>query len=100
MIILPDSETQIDTILHGTPEGGIIIEQRQEAQDIKDLNRAMYNAMDERTRWADNHNKVASLPLVVFFELKRKGILDDQKAFRKWLNDSDNRYFRTRPGRV
>jgi hypothetical protein len=33
-------------------------------------------------------------------ELKQQGIIDDPKALRRWLNDPDNRYFRTRPGRV
>lgn len=38
---------------------------------------------------------VATVPLVILDELRRKGILNDPKAFKRWLNDSDNRFFRT-----
>jgi hypothetical protein len=44
------------------------------------------------------HAKVASIPLSVYYELKRQGIADDPKALRKWLNQSENRAFRTREG--
>lgn len=42
-----------------------------------------------------NWRKVASIPLNVYFDLKRKGIIDDPKEFAKWLNKSENRVFRT-----
>jgi hypothetical protein len=35
-----------------------------------------------------------------YMDLKKKGILDDQVALKRWLNDPENRYFRTRPGQV
>jgi hypothetical protein len=41
---------------------------------------------------------VASIPLSVYYELKRQGIADDPKALRKWLNQSENQAFRTREG--
>jgi len=31
---------------------------------------------------------------------KSEGKLDDQAFLKKWLNDPDNRLFRTRPGEV
>jgi len=43
---------------------------------------------------------VASIPLNVYYDLKQKGIIDDAKAFKRWLNDSENRFFRTKPGKV
>jgi hypothetical protein len=45
-------------------------------------------------------HKVASIPMNVYFDLKEKGILDDPAALKRWLNDSDNRFFRTKAGRV
>lgn len=49
---------------------------------------------------------VASIPTVLWPELEKKGIMtrggrimDDQKM-KAWLNDPDNRAFRTRPGWV
>jgi|HigsolmetaAR203D_1030402.scaffolds.fasta_scaffold03951_5 hypothetical protein len=44
--------------------------------------------------------KVASIPLSLYMELRRKGIAQDPAAMRKWLNDPDNRVFRTREGVV
>ena len=38
--------------------------------------------------------------MVVYYDLKNKGILDDPKAIKKWLNDPENKYFRTREGTV
>jgi len=44
--------------------------------------------------------KVASIPMNIYFDLKQRGILNDQKKMKQWLNDPDNKYFRTRPGLV
>jgi len=32
--------------------------------------------------------------------MKAEGKIDDQEYMKKWLNDSDNKFFRTRPGQV
>lgn len=78
-----------------------ILETRQDAEPLIEWNKAQFNAFDERARWRkEGINKVASIPLTVYWDLHRRGIVQDQKAFRKWLNDADNRVFRTRPGRV
>lgn len=44
--------------------------------------------------------KVASIPLTIYMDLQKKGITKDPKAFKRWLNDPDNAYFRTRSGVV
>ena len=62
-------------------------------------NKKSYASMDERTKWGE-WNKVASIPMPLYSRLKRDGIIDDEKKFKAWLNDADNRFFRTRPGRV
>lgn len=43
--------------------------------------------------------KVASIPAVVAADLKRKGILDDPAQLKAWLDERDNRVFRTDDGR-
>lgn len=63
-----------------------------EAQESRKLTTA-------KTRWKDM-NRVAHIPGNVHAELMRKGIAFDQKELKKWLNDSDNRIFKTREGRV
>ena len=50
--------------------------------------------------------KVASIPLVVVQQLSKQGIMTnagaikDKVRFRKWLNDPDNRFFKTYNGTI
>jgi len=93
--------------VHSDGEGGIIIETRQDITDILEQNKKEYNSYDERARWSDNlfGNKVASIPMTVIDELNKQGIMRgfavlDEKRFKAWLNERDNRVFRTRTGVV
>ena len=92
------------TYYHEDPvTGDITLEDVMDATDLVEHNVAVSNNYDERTPWnlqGMGLNRVASIPMNVFMELKKKGIVDDKKAFRRWLNDRDNRVFRTRPGVV
>ncbi len=72
----------------------------QDVEDVAESNKQSFNQVDERANWQGDMHKVASIPMAIFYDLKRKGILDDPAAMKKWLNDSDNRVFRTRPGTV
>lgn len=73
------------------------IEKRQDVTAIVEANKAEIN--QDHGRYGE-WSKVASIPLSVFYDLKQKGIVDDPVAMKKWLNDSENKFFRTRPGRV
>jgi hypothetical protein len=44
--------------------------------------------------------KIGEIPLQVWMRLKDEGIANDPRALRKWLNDYDNRFFKTYQGRV
>ena len=74
-----------------------VIEKVQDVSSIIEANKAEFNSAPER--WGE-WTKVGSIPLSVYYELERQGILQDQKALAKWLNDPDNRAFRTRPGTI
>jgi len=74
-----------------------IIQKEQDVTSIVEANKREYN--DAPERWGE-WTKVGSIPLSVYYELERKGILKDQVALAKWLNDPDNRAFRTRPGTI
>lgn len=78
-----------------TDEATIVAEQKIE--DILESNKAIYN--EDHGRFGEM-DRVAQLPMVVYYELKKNGILNDQEALRRWLNDPDNRFFRTRPGTI
>jgi len=71
--------------------------QEVEAQPLIDLNRACSNDMP--VRWGDGR-VVARVNMLQWMLLSQLGILDDQKALKRWLNDADNRGFRVMPGWV
>lgn len=101
-IISSDPTTKIQTIFHPSDDGNkFVLEEQQDAEEIVEVNRYQYNLYDQRAPFpGDGFHKVASIPLVVLMDLEAKGITRDPKEFAKWLNDPDNRYFRTRPGRI
>lgn len=91
------------TIFHDA-DGNYILEVRQDVSGIIEKNKAEYAAIDERAKWGDL-TKIATLPLAVIDDLNKKGIMrgfavTDERRFKAFLNDPDNRFFRTRPGEV
>ena len=78
-----------------TDEATIVAE--QDVSTVVDFNKTQYNETHGKF---GEFSKIASLPLVVYNDLQKRGVLNDTKAFKRWLNDPDNRFFRTRPGNV
>lgn len=96
-----DPLTQISSVYHDENDGlGMGIETVQDVTDIVEMNKLLFNDVDERARYGEKLNRVASIPLGVYFDLERRGITKDPVAFKKWMDDPDNRAFRTRPGRL
>jgi hypothetical protein len=65
-----------------------------------DLNAEQRNISS--SNWAGDYHHVASIPLALvhqgyFSEAAKE---QDEKAMSKWLNDSDNRAWRTKEGRL
>ena len=77
-----------------------VIETIFDTSNLVETNKAMFNAVDERASWKGDLHLVASIPMELFMKWKSEGKLDDQAFLKKWLNDPDNRLFRTRPGEV
>lgn len=75
------------------------IQTQQDVTDIIEENKQEFNQVDERARWGE-FSRVASIPLSLYYELKKEGKLEDQAYMKRWLNDPENRHFRTRPGEV
>jgi hypothetical protein len=95
------------TTVHADGDGGIVIETRQDITEILEQNKKEYNSFDEKSRWSDNllGNKIASIPMTVIDDLNKSGIMRgfhivDEKRMKAWLNERDNRVFRTRTGVV
>jgi|TARA_R110000772_G_scaffold9387_1_gene30881 hypothetical protein len=92
-----DALAGITRYWHVKDNGEFVIETVQQADAILDSNKRQFNSASNKHGDMD---KVASIPLSVYYDLKRQGIADDPKALKKWLNDPDNRAFRTRGGRL
>ena len=92
-----DPLTGITQYWHVKENGEYVIETQQDVSAIAEANKRQYNDTPDRH---GDVNKVASIPLNVYYDLKRRGIADDPVAFKKWLNDRDNKVFRTRAGRL
>ena len=70
-----------------------------EAQDTIDMNTAQRNLA--QPGWAGDYHHVASIPLNVYYDqLHQASQQQDERFISKWLNDSDNRAWRTKDGRV
>lgn len=93
----------VETFYFDQETGGFTIETTQDVTPLLDAAHAM--DMDAPVRWGE-WSHVAVLPNVIIQGLIQQGILgpggaiQDDVRFRAWLNDRDNRLFRTRPGRV
>ena len=90
-----DPEFGMTKYWHVKDNGEFVVETVQDVTGIAEYNKRSYNNTDKK--WNDL-NKVASIPLSVYYDLKRRGIADDPVALKKWMNDSDNQVFRTRQG--
>ncbi len=75
------------------------IETRQDVSQIIEENKQEYAQIDERARWGE-WTRVASIPLSIYYKLKAEGKLEDEAYMKRWINDPENKYFRTRPGEV
>jgi xylose isomerase len=93
------------TTFHDADDGGVVIAKEQNIDALIDANREEYNNAD--SKWSENalENRVARVPLAVFDQLQKEGItrgftILDQKRFKAWLNNPDNKVFRTKAGRI
>ena len=93
------------SVAHADGEGGLVIQTVQDVSEIVEKNKKEYNSYDERAKWSDDPygNKIGSVPFTVIDELNKQGILRgfhilDHQRFAMWLNNPDNRAWRTRPG--
>lgn len=70
-----------------------------DAQPSIDRTKDIQNSMDQ-SKWGDGLQHVASIPMVIYWDWKRKGWIDDPVKLRTLLNDPDNRFMRTKLGDI
>ena len=98
-----DPHTDVTQIFHFDEAAGTVtIETIQPLNELLAENRDLYASASKHTPYRDGPlaGMVARIPPVIMDELKRSGIADDRKAFNRFLNDPNNRKFRTRPGEI
>lgn len=94
-----DREAGTTTWFHPEEDGGFTLETVQDVGPVLEVNKALHAAIDERARYGE-WSHVASIPLVVWEQWKKEGDVNDPAFVRKKLNDRDNLFMRTRPGRI
>lgn len=81
------------------PDGSTTYRTDYAVDDTIEANRDMRNAA--ASGWGGDWHRVASVPLNVFWdELAEASRQGDDRYISKWLNDGDNRAWRTKSGRV
>lgn len=96
-LLSSDPVTKKAELWHAETDGSAVIETKQDVTDIIEANKADFNQAGSLK--GDMHH-VARIPLVVYEELMRKGIAGDPAALKRWLDNPDNRAFRTHPAKL
>jgi hypothetical protein len=93
-----DQETGTTEYFHyNSDDDSFVIQTQTDIQPILELNHERFKLSHGfKGEW----NHVASIPDVIVMQLKLQGIYDDPDRMKEWLNASENRMFRTRPGRI
>lgn len=95
-----DPITRSKEVFHYDPvEDDFYIENIQDTTPVLEENKRQLNAGNGRYGEKLIH-KVASIPLSVWQDLVRRGIANDEKALRRWLDDRDNSVFKVHPGKL
>src|SRR5262249_37076234 len=90
---------QFSEFVHDDAADEFIINRGQVVDHIIEANKLDFNDAPRLSGGKDGPGaRVASIPLDIYFELRGHGIVQDRKRFAKWLNDPDNRAWRTAPG--
>lgn len=72
-----------------------VITSEQNLDDLFSVNNLLANEQGKRFNRGEEGTLVAKVPMSLFSEWSRTGKLLDQKYLFRWLNDIDNRRFRT-----
>ena len=91
----------VSTVLTGQAE----IIQKQHIKEVLEANKRQQNEWEYGKLIGNtqrHHQKVADIPNLLYVQLKEKfgHPADNPKDWARWLNDPDNRHFRTGGGRI
>ena len=89
---------------HALPDGRFAVSSDVDVEPILEQNKDL--APLQGTKWKDSDNLVARIPMPIYMALRKtwreQGLsaLDRQQAMHKFLNASENRLFRVKPGKL
>jgi len=95
----------VETFYYDHANDTFTIETRENVTPLIEENKAFMSDAGGNG-WKGDLHRVASIPFTVLPQLEKLGIMTsggrilDAKRLKKWLNDSENNVFRTRPGRI
>ncbi len=82
----------------------LVVQSTQDTAPILERNKVERNEFDVQRnsgmKYKEGWTKVASIPNIVVDQLMRDGTWFDKKAMKRWVNDPDNKMFRTGGGWV
>lgn len=82
--------------MHVTTDQKLVFEQTVDVQALGERNQEIKNEISRNNKTPDGLGvKVASLPMMVYLDLRKRGILDDKAALRRWLQGDEARPYRT-----
>ncbi len=83
----------VNRYFHGEDDGSFRIESVSDVEPLIEVNKFLVNTEEYNPK--SENRRVAQIPAQIFAELMRKGIRPGTKEFDAWLNDRDQRVFRT-----
>ena len=94
-----DAKTNVSTWGKRDENGNLVVRTDTPIEATLSENAAVRNIAEKA--WRGDWHRVASIPLPIFYnQLQEAQSHGDQRYLSKWLNDADNRGFRTKEGHV
>lgn len=90
-----DSLTGTVSKMSITTDQKLIFEDTVEIDALGEQNQTLRNEISRNEKVPDGMVKVASLPMMVYLDLQKRGILGDRSALRRWLKTEEARPYRT-----
>jgi hypothetical protein len=94
-VLSRDSLTGTLEKMHITPDQKLVFESTVDISGVAEKNKFDRDNISRNERLPDGMVRVASLPMLIYQDLKQRGILDDKTALRKWLQSDEAKPFRT-----
>lgn len=90
-----DPVTRTTQNFHVEDDDSFIIEAKQDVTDIAEMTQAEFREASRNFR-KGNFHKVGSIPLNIVADLQKQGIWQDDAALMQWLENPDNRKWKTK----